>query len=70
MMRYEDIPLQRQFRIGMTPEERANHEPGKGVDPKTFTLNTRSLADVYIIVPHHSSQQRQDGTGYDWILRR
>lgn len=41
----------RRFRIGMTDEERANHKPGRGIDPtREDHLNrTRSLADVYRI---------------------
>lgn len=39
----------RRFRIGMTDEERANHEPGRGIDPtREDHLNlTRSLADIF-----------------------
>ena len=69
MPTYEHLRFDREFRIGMTDEERANHTPGTGVDPKTFTLNTRTLADVYIIVPRAPAYQRRDGSGYDWILR-
>lgn len=45
-----DVALHpRRFRIGMSDEERANHEPGRGIDPtREEHLNlTRSLADAF-----------------------
>lgn len=44
-MRWDPLP-QRQFRIGMTREERANHVPGVGIDPtKPFLNRTVTMAD-------------------------
>ena len=44
-MLWDPLP-QREFRIGMTDDERENHVPGTGIDPRKPFLNlTRSLAD-------------------------